>query len=389
MAKILPLADLKTPTLWFAQSLFERLSGPDSLCRLRQTLRTRPQECYFMNILHSFRSRSMNSKDTMKAVIFTAYGAPEVLQMGEVKKPLCKDNEVLIKVYATSVTAGDTRIRSLNIPPMFRLPMRVIFGFRKPKITLGLELAGKIEAVGKDVTCFKPGDEIFAPTGLAGFAAYAQYKCLSQEVAMAIKPSKMSWEEAAVMPIGALTALHFLKQANIKPGQKVLICGASGSVGTYAVQIARRYGAEVTGVCSGANAGLVKSLGADHIIDYTKEEFTQNGETYDVIFDTVDKSSFSECIQSLSKNGFYLLGAAVKLSLFLRGAWVSMTTDKRVIVGEASENSEDLELIKKLYETGKLKPVIDKVYSIEQIVEAHRYVDSGRKKGNVAITVAK
>lgn len=325
----------------------------------------------------------------MKAVICTKYGEPEVLKLREIGKPVPKDHEVLVKIYATTVTAGDTRMRGFKVSPLFWLPMKLFLGFTKPKRpALGMELAGEIEAIGRAVTRFKPGDPVFAPVGLAGFGAYAEYKCLDENQAMALKPKNMTYEEAASVPIGALTALHFLRLANIQKGQKVLVYGASGSMGTYAVQLASYFGAEVTGVCSTANLEMVKSLGAAAVIDYTREDFTKSGKSYDVIFDTVDKSPFSGSLQSLTPNGVYLLGSALALWQFLRGAWTSLTSRKKVIAGMASESSEELSFLKALIEEGKIKAVIDRRYTLEQIVEAHRYVDQGHKKGNVVITVA-
>ena len=325
----------------------------------------------------------------MKAVVYEKYGSPDVLELKEVNKPAPKDNEVLIKVYATTVTVADFRSRSFTVPRSVWLPARIALGLRKPKKQiLGVELAGEIESVGKDVKRFKKGDQVFAAT-LISYGAYAEYKCLPEDAAIAIKPSNISYEEAAALPIGARTALHFLRKANTLasvPGQKVLVYGASGSVGTYAVQIARYFGAEVTGVCSTSNVDLVKSLGADQVIDYTAEDFSKYGETYDVIFEAVDKSSFSACMKALKKDGIYLNVTAPLPSFQM--LWTKMTTDKKLMLGEnPAEKAEDLIFLKELVEAEKLKPVIDRCYPLEQIVEAHRYVDKGHKKGNVVITM--
>ena len=323
----------------------------------------------------------------MKTVQYQQYGSPDVLKLVEADKPVPLDNEVLIKVHATTVTVADSRARSLDVPASFKIPARLMLGFSKPKQpVLGMELAGEVEAVGKDVTRFNVGDAVFAAT-LVTFGGYAQYKCLPEDSAIALKPSNLTYEEAATIPIGARTALHYLKKANIQPGQKVLVYGASGSVGTYGVQLAKYFGAEVTAVCSTRNVELVKSLGADKVIDYKKENFAQQGEQYDVVFEAVDKSSFADCMRVLKDGGFYLNMSPPFPTLQM--LWTRLTTKKTIALGENSpESAETLTYLKGLVETGDLKPVIDKSYPLTEIVEAHRYVDTGRKRGNVVITVA-
>lgn len=320
----------------------------------------------------------------MKAIVATAYGAPDVLQLQEITKPVPKENELLIKVHATTVNAGDSRMRSFTVPPLFWLPGRLSLGFTKPKNPVfGMELAGEVEAVGSQVTRFKPGDQVFGSTFEASFGAHAEYKCLPEDAAIVKKPASMTYEEAATLSMSAYTALYFLRAARIQPGQKVLINGASGSVGTFAVQLAKYFGAEVTGVCSTSNLKLVQSLGADRVIDYTKEDFTKNGETYDSIFDAVGKTSMSQCKDSLKSNGYYL--HTVMVTPEITQWWYSLTTDKHVIGGTAFPRTEGLQFLSELYETGRLKPIIDRCYPLEQIAEAHRYVDQGHKKGNVVI----
>jgi NADPH:quinone reductase-like Zn-dependent oxidoreductase len=323
----------------------------------------------------------------MKAIICTGYGPPEVLQFAEIEKPVPKANEVLIKVKATTVAVADSRIRSFTVPASVWLPARLALGLTKPrKKVLGVELAGEIESVGKDVHRFKKGDQVFA-AALNDFGAHAEYKCLPEDGPIAIKPSNISYEQAAALPIGARTALHFLRKGNIRKDQKVLIYGASGSVGTYAVQLARYFGAEVTGVCSTANLELVRSLGADKVIDYTKLDFAAQLEKYDMVLMVIDKLPFSICEDVLKEEGVYL-NVTDPIKSF-RQIWTSLTTKKKIIMsGNVPDKAEDLIFLKELVESGALKPVIDKIYDFQQIVEAHRYVDKGHKKGNVIIKVA-
>ena len=323
----------------------------------------------------------------MKAVVHTRYGPPEVLQLREVEKPAPKNSEVLVKVHAATVTAGDCELRRFDIMPLFWLPLRLLMGVRKPRGTkiLGQEIAGEVEVVGKDVSRFKIGDQVFGSTGLR-FGAYAEYACLSEKSTLAIKPAKLSYEESAGIPVGGQNALHFLRLAEIQPGQQVLIFGSSGSIGTFAVQLAKYFGAEVTAVCSTGKIEPVKSLGADHIIDYTQQDFTRDGRSYDVIFDTIGKSPFSGSMRSLNEGGSYLQ-ANPRLSDMVRGPVASRRSGKRVILKFAGESAEDLAFLAGLIEAGKLVTAIDnRRYPLEQIVEAHRYVELGHKAGNVIVT---
>ena len=325
----------------------------------------------------------------MKAILHTKYGPPDELQLKEVEKPVPKDNEVLIKIHATTVTSSDCNVRNLTFAPkVFRLPMRLfVLGVFKPRINiLGFDLAGEIEAVGKDVKRFKEGDQVFGTPG-ASFGAHAEYTCVPEDGVLTIKPANMAWEEAAAVFSGAHTALFYLRDmGNIQAGQKILIYGASGAIGTFAVQLAKYFGAEVTGVCSTTNLEMVKSLGADKVIDYTKEDFTKSGETYDLIFDAVGKTSFSRCKSSLKQKGIFL-PVLLDLPEIVQMIWTSMTGSKKVKGGAAVERVEDLNFFKELIEEGKLKPVIDRCYPLEQTAEAFRYVEKGHKKGNVVITV--
>jgi NADPH:quinone reductase-like Zn-dependent oxidoreductase len=321
----------------------------------------------------------------MKAIIYEKYGPPEVLQLKEVEKPTPLNNEVLIRVHATTATKYDCWMRSSTAPPGFWLPSRIASGFRKPKQPiLGTELAGEIEAVGKDVKLFKKGDQVFAC--LMNLGAYAEYVCIREDGFLALKPANMTDEEAAVFVQGGLTALYFLRKGNIQSGQKVLIFGASGGIGIYAVQLAKYYGAEVTGVCSTPKLEMVKSLGADKVIDYIKEDFTTNAQTYDIIFDTVGKTSVSQSLRSLKEKGLYIF-ATFGLGMLIRFLWLTRKSSKRAIFGVIEESAEDLLFLKELIEAGKIKPVIDRSYPLEQTVRAHRYVETGHKKGSVVITI--
>ena len=322
----------------------------------------------------------------MKAIEYLKYGPPEVLNLKEIKQPTPKNDEVLIKVYATTVTAGDCEVRSFKIPLMFWLPIRIYMGLFKPRIKiLGQEFAGEIEEAGKDVKQFKKGDRVFGATEMK-LGAYSEYICLPESYPIASIPSNLSYEEAAAVPVGGLNALHFLRQANIREGQKVLINGAAGSIGTFAVQIAKSSGAEVTAVDSTTKLNILLSLGADHVVDYTKEDFTGSGKKYDVIFDVAGKASFTRCIKSLNKNGYYLL-ANPRFIKMVRGFLISLIGSKKVISGMAPEKNEDLVYLAELVGNGKLKTFIDRRYPLEQIPDAHRYVETGQKKGNVVITV--
>jgi len=331
---------------------------------------------------------------TMKAIVFTKYGPPDVLQLKEVEKPTPNDKELLIRVYATPITFGETKARNFTfsrrefwLPSLLYPLARLAMGYKKPKKNiLGSDFAGEIEAVGKDVKKFKKGDQVFGYNG-PNFGANAEYLCFPEKGLVALKPTNMNYEEASNVIFNALVALHFIRLGNIQSGQKVLIVGASGGIGQFAVQLAKHFGAEVTGVCSTTKIEFVKSLGADNVIDYTKEDFTKNGQTYDVIFHTGRRSSFSRCKRSLNKNGRYLLAVFKEKELF-QMLWSKMRGGRKVICGMASQKTEDLIFLKELIEAGKIKAVIDKTYSLEQIVEAHRYVEKGLKKGNVVIKIA-
>lgn len=302
----------------------------------------------------------------MKAMVCTAYGSPDVLKLQEVEKPLPKDHEIRIKIYATTVNSGDCRVRGFRSPLLYKIPMRLVLGLRRPRQPiLGVELAGEVEALGKGVTRFKIGDQVMAFRGMR-FGTYAQYICMPEDGMVLLKPTHVTYDEAAAISFGGTTALHFLRKGNIRQGQKVLVYGASGAVGTMAVQLAKHYGAEVTGVCSTVNVELVKKLGADRVMDYTREDFTKNAERYDIILDAVGKMPKSRCKHTLVSHGHYV------------------TVDGQ---GVAKVLMEDLRLLMELLAGGQIKPVIDRRYILEAIAEAHRYVDEGHKRGSVVITV--
>ena len=322
----------------------------------------------------------------MRAITYHAYGTPDVLELEDIPKPSPSDDEVLIKVHAATVGTWDCESRSFTFPLWFWLPLRLAMGVRKPRWpVLGQELAGEIEAVGKDVKGFKNGDQVFASTGL-GFGAHAEYKCLPSTGAIAIKPANMSYEEAAGIPTGGDNALHFLRKADIQGEESVLINGAGGNIGVVAVQIAKHFGAEVTAVDSTEKLDMLRAIGADHVIDYTKEDFTETGKTYDVILDVVPKSSFSRCVRSIKPNGRYLL-ANPSFFPMVRALWTSMTSSKKVMFAFAGSKQEDLVALKELVQAGKIRAVIDKRFPLEQAAEAHAYVDTGRRKGTVVLTV--
>ncbi|UCF07936.1 MAG: NAD(P)-dependent alcohol dehydrogenase [Thermoplasmata archaeon] len=323
----------------------------------------------------------------MKAVVWTKYGPLEVLKLQEVPKPSPKDNEVLIKVHAATVTAGDCEVRRFEIPIEYWLFARMMWGFRKPKRVriLGMELAGEIESVGREVTKFSVEDQVFGSTEMS-LGAYAEYKCLPQDGCLTKIPANISYEEAACIPTGGLNALHYIRKGNIQEGQRVLIVGAGGSIGTIGVQLAKLDGAYVVAVDGTKKLDMLRNIGADEVIDYTKEDYTKSKETYDVIFDIVGKGTFSRHIGLLKNKGIYLMGNP-RLPEKFRGRWTSMTSGRKVISSLASYKIENLDYLKELFEAGKLKSVIDRRYPLEQIVEAHRYVETGQKKGNVVIDI--
>lgn len=324
----------------------------------------------------------------MKAILHTRYGSPSELKLQDIPKPLPKPGEVLIKVHASTVTTTDCNARNFTfVPKSFLFMAKLFFGFKKPKIpVLGFDVAGEIEAVGNKVTRFKPGDQVFGSTGTK-FGAHAEYVCVSENGALAKKPPSMSFEQAAAFSLAGSTALFYIRDlARIKAGQKILIHGASGAIGTYAVQLARYYGAGVTGVCSGANADLVKSLGADSVVDYTKEDFTKGEERYDYVFSVVGKTRFAQCKGVLKQNGVYLENL-LEVKDMLTMAWTSVVGGKKIKGGVSSEKAGDLRFFVELFESGKLKPIIDRSYPLENTAEAFEYVEKGHKKGNVVITI--
>jgi NADPH:quinone reductase-like Zn-dependent oxidoreductase len=322
----------------------------------------------------------------MKAVCFSNYGTPEVLELRTVEKPTPKEDEVLIRIHAATVTPGDCEIRSFKFPFWVWIPLRLYMGILKPKRPIiGMEFSGVVESVGDAVTQFKPGDPVFAGTGIR-FGTYAEYRCQRADTAMAVKPVGLSHAEAATIGVGGLNALHYLRQGKIQPGDKVLINGAAGCFGTYAVQLAKHFGAEVTGVDSTDKLDTMRELGADHVIDFTQEDFTNNGVRYDVILEIAGKASYSRCIRSLNRNGRLVL-ANPKFRQMLRAPLTSRFTDKTVSLAFAEDRTEDLEYVAKLMEEGTLKAVIDRSYPLDEVADAHRYVETGAKIGQVVINV--
>ncbi|MCB0036667.1 MAG: NAD(P)-dependent alcohol dehydrogenase [Anaerolineales bacterium] len=330
----------------------------------------------------------------MKAIVYTEYGPPEVLKLQEVAQPIPQDDEILVKNYATTINFGDLiardfkRVtpREFNMPFLFLVFARLSFGLNKPKNQiLGSEFAGEVAAIGKNVTHFKVGDAVFGYNG-QNMQANAEYLCIAANGPVTLKPSNLSYEEAAALPYGTITALNLLRKADIQPGQKVLINGASGSIGSAAVQLAKHYGAEVTGVCGTPRLAFVKALGADKVIDYTKEDFTQNGERYDLIFDILGRSSFAKCKKSLNPHGRYLL-ASFKSKQLIQMLWTSLVGDKKVICALSNENGDELPQIKALVEAGKITAHIDKCFPLEKTAEAHRYVEQGHKQGHIIIRI--
>ena len=328
----------------------------------------------------------------MKAIVWTKYGSPDGLQLKDVEKPVPKENEILVKIHATTITAGDCEMRRLELPLGLSFPVRIYAGLLKPKRIpiLGQELAGEVEEVGANVSSYKLGDQVFGTTGF-GFGAYAEYVCLPEKPddaqgTLAPKPTNLTYEEAAAVPTAGFEALHFLRKADIQPGKKVLIIGAGGSIGTFAIQLAKHFGAEVTGVDSTEKMDMLRSIGATYVIDYTKEDYTKRGESYDLIIDVVGRRGVPRRLRLLKPDGYYFLAYA-GLSHILLSLWTSLTSKKKFKIEASSQTKEDLLFIKELIETGKLKTIVDRSFSLEQVPEAHRYVEAGGKKGNVVITV--
>jgi len=358
----------------------------------KNTLKEKSSSRWYEIIPAPARDERKGRAPYMKAIVWTKYGSADGLQLREVAQPIPKDKEVLIKVHATTVTTADTEFRRLKLPLPFSIPLRLYLGLRKPtRITiLGTEFAGEIVSAGKNVTRYRPGDQVFGYTGL-GMGTYAEYVCLSEvptamASVMAKRPANVTYQEAAAVPFGGLEALHSLRKANIQSGQQVLIVGAGGSIGTYAVQLAKHYRAEVTGVDKTGKLEMLRSIGADHVIDYTQEDFTQSGRTYDVIFDTVGRSSFSGSLRSLKENGTYL-NANPGLLGSVRERWASKRSSKKVIPWTGGYTTNNLLALKELIEAGTIKAIIDRCYPLEEIAEAHRYVETGHKNGNVVITM--
>jgi NADPH:quinone reductase-like Zn-dependent oxidoreductase len=335
--------------------------------------------------LISLRAAGLQDSRIMKAIVYKEYGPVDVLQLVEVDKPVPGDDEVLVRIYAAAVSSGDCEMRRFEFPAWLWLPLRLMMGVFRPRYSiLGSDLAGEIEAAGKDVTECQVGDQVYATT--TSFGAHAEYKCLPGRGPMASKPANMTFAEAASVPTGAYNALHFLHRADIRPGQKLLINGAAGGIGVMAIQLARHFGAQVTAVDSTGKLEVMRSLGAEHVIDYTREDFTSNGEVYDVILDVHGKSPFGRCIRSLSSNGCYLLANPRFLSI-LRGLWTSWTSSRKVVFAFAAPRADDLDFVRQLIEAGEIKAVVDRVYPLTQAAEAHAYIETGQKKGNVVLSI--
>lgn len=323
----------------------------------------------------------------MKAILCTAYGPPDVLKMVDIEKPIPKNNEVLIRIVASTVTFGDCEIRNLTLPAWTRLPVRLIMGYRRPKRLIpGMEYAGIVEATGNRVTKVRSGDAVFGSTGMA-MGGNAGYICRLEKTEIGKIPSNVTFEDATTIPVGGINALHFLRMANIQPSQKVLVIGAGGSIGTWGVLLAKYFGAEVTAVDHTNKLRMLRDIGADHVLDYTKEDFATNGMAYDVILDLVYKSSFEKCVHSLTKTGFYLMANTDPWRM-MKGLWIEWTTNKKVKFALAADNEKDYHYLAYLISSGKIKPVIDRTYLLSEAIEAHRYVERGLKKGNVIIKVA-